>query len=97
MFELNLKILSQVVPEKSLTENFVREKEKWTNEGTDNQYVAESQIHSTTSLPSFVPNFRILSQVVPEKSFTEKSLHTQTYFRKKQKLYTPYILRMPGV
>ena len=36
MFVLNFEILVQVVPEKSLTENFVREKEKWTNKGTDN-------------------------------------------------------------
>ena len=34
-FVPNFKILGQVVPEKSLTENFVREKEKWTNKGTD--------------------------------------------------------------
>ena len=38
----NLKILSQTEAEKSLTENFVREKEKWTNKGTDKQYVADS-------------------------------------------------------
>ena len=34
--------------EKSVIENFVREKEKWTNKGTDKQYVADSLIHSTT-------------------------------------------------
>ena len=34
--------------EKSVTENFVREKEKWTNKGTDKQYVADSLLHSTT-------------------------------------------------
>ena len=74
MFVPNLKILSQVVSEKSLTEKkfnrqtdkqtsvrkrqklytpyilriFAREKEKWTNKGTDKQYVADSLIHSTT-------------------------------------------------
>ena len=37
MFVLNCKVLGQVVSEKSLTENFVREKEKWTNKGTDMQ------------------------------------------------------------
>ena len=47
MFVLNFKILVQVVPEKSLTENLVREKEKWTNKGTDKPYVADSLIHST--------------------------------------------------
>ena len=35
MFVTSFKIPSEVVPEKSLTENFVREKEKWTNKGTD--------------------------------------------------------------
>ena len=34
--------------EKSVTENFVREKEKWTNKGTDKQYVSDSLLHSTT-------------------------------------------------
>ena len=47
MFVLNFEILVQVVPEKSLTENFVREKEKWTNKGTDKPYVADSLTHIT--------------------------------------------------
>ena len=37
------------------------------------------------SLPNFVPNFKILSQVVPEKSLTEKKLtdrYTNIFFRK---------------
>ena len=33
MFVLNFEILGQVVLEKSMTENFVREKEKWTKKG----------------------------------------------------------------
>ena len=47
-----------------------------------------------------VPNFKILGQVVPEKSLTEKKFTDrglQTMLQKKQKLNTPYILRMPGV
>ena len=50
-------------------------------------------------LSSLVPNFRILSRVVAEKSLTEKSLQTdkQTQLQKKQKLYTPYILRNGGI
>ena len=44
----NLKTLAQIEAEKSVTENFVREKEKWTNKGTDRQYVADSLLHSTT-------------------------------------------------
>ena len=47
MFVLNFEILVQVVPEKSLTENFVREKEKLTNKGPDKPYVADSLVHST--------------------------------------------------
>ena len=44
----NLKTMSKKEAEKSVIENFVREKEKWTNKGTDKQYVADSLIHSTT-------------------------------------------------
>ena len=44
----SFKILRQVVPEKSLTKNVVREKEKWTNKGTDKPYVADSLVISTT-------------------------------------------------
>ena len=44
----NLNTLAQIEVEKCVTENFVREKEKWTNKGTDMQYVADSLIHSTT-------------------------------------------------
>ena len=48
----------------------------------------------------FVPNFKILGQVVAEKSLTEKKFtdrqtNTQTLGQKRQKLYTPYILRIP--
>ena len=47
----------------------------------------------------FVSNFIILCQAVPEKSLTEKKFthtraHTHTSSQKRQKLYTPYILRI---
>ena len=42
------------------------------NKGTDKQYVAVTQYNS--SLSSFVPNIRILTQVVAEKSLTEKNV-----------------------
>ena len=45
-FVPNFMILGQIVPGKSLTEIFVREKEKWTNKGTDKQYVADSLLHT---------------------------------------------------
>ena len=112
----NLQTLAQIEAEKSVTENFVREKEKWTNKGTDKQYVADSLLHSTTvalidselirwkknwkerkkrtnkgtykpyvadslytvqvnlSYLMFVPYFKILGQVVPEKSLTKISI-----------------------
>ena len=44
----SLKILAQIGAEKSVTEFFVGEKEKWKNTGSDKQYVANSLIHSTT-------------------------------------------------
>ena len=42
---------------------------KWTNKGTDKPYVADSLIHSTTCHTRFLYQFfKILVQVVPEKS-----------------------------
>ena len=38
--------------------------------GTYKQYVADTKYN--LSLPNFVPYFRTLSQIVPEKSLTEK-------------------------
>ena len=39
------------------------------------QYVAVFVTQYNSSLSSFVPNLRILSQVVAEKSLTEKNVH----------------------
>ena len=45
----NFKILSKNEAEKSEKEVLLsREKENWTNKGTDKQYVADSLIHSAT-------------------------------------------------
>ena len=38
-------------------------------------YAAGFVTQYNSSLSSFVPNFRILSQVVAEKSLTEKNVH----------------------
>ena len=54
-----------------MTEIFNGEKEKITNKGTDEQYLAVFVTNYNSSL-SFVPNFRILSKVVAEKFLTEK-------------------------
>ena len=42
------------------------------NKGTGKQFVAVFVTQYNSSLSSFVPNFRILTQVVAEKSLTEK-------------------------
>ena len=68
-----MKTLTPKGAEKSATEIFIGEKEKRTNKGTNKQYVAGFFVtQDNLSLSSFVPNFRIQSQVVAEKSLTEK-------------------------
>ena len=52
--------------------NFHQRERKWTNKGTDKQYDAFFVTQYNLSLSSFIPNFRILTQVVAEKSLTEK-------------------------
>ena len=55
-------------------EKIVGKKEKRTNKGTDKPYVADSFITQyNLSYLMFVPNFKILGQVVPEKSLTKIS------------------------
>ena len=46
MFVLNFKIL---VPEKSLTNTFTGEEEKWTNKGNAKHEDADSLLHDTPS------------------------------------------------
>ena len=75
----NLKTLAPIGAEKSVMEISIGEKEKWTNKETDKQYVAVFFVTQyNSSLSSFVPNFRALSQVVAEKSLTEKKVYRQT-------------------
>ena len=45
-------------------------KEKWTNKGTDKPFNTQFNL----SYLMFVPNFKILGQVVPEKSLTKISI-----------------------
>ena len=52
-----------------MTEISTREKEKWTNKGTDKQEMADSFLH----YQMLVPNFIILCRAVPEKCLTEIS------------------------
>ena len=43
-----MKTMAPIRTEKSVTEMFIGEKEKWTNKGTDKQYVAAFLLHNTT-------------------------------------------------
>ena len=96
----NFRVLTQVVPEKSLTEKnvymyYIREKEgkkqKFPLERKKNEQI-KGLISNMwlffcytiqLSLSSFVPNFRVLTQVVPEKSLTEKNVYMY-YIREKE-------------
>ena len=44
----NLKKLAYIRAERSVTEISIREKEKWTNKGTDKRDMADSFLHNTT-------------------------------------------------
>ena len=44
----NLKTLAPIGAEKCVTEISIGEKDKWTNKGTDKQYVAVFLLHNTT-------------------------------------------------
>ena len=73
-----------------MMEKFIGKKEKWINKGTDKEYVADSfNTQYNLSYPKFVQNFRVLSQVVPEKSLTEKSEHTHKHTEKAKTIYPP--------
>ena len=48
MFIQNFKILGEVGLEKSLTKDFIGEKEKWTNKGNDKHEDADSFLHDTS-------------------------------------------------
>ena len=64
------------------------------------QYVAVFVTQYNSSLSSFVPNFRIRSQVVAEKSLTEKkSLQKdrQTVTEKAKTIYPQYTLYAGGI
>ena len=45
----NLKTLARIAAEKSVTESFIGEKGKWTNNGTDKQEEVYSLLHNTTN------------------------------------------------
>ena len=55
-------------------EKIVGKKEKRTNKRTDKPYVADSFIQYNLSHLMFVPNFKIIGQVVHEKSLPKISI-----------------------
>ena len=70
----NLKTLDLIEAKKFVTENLLGQKEKWANKGNDKQQQADSLTQYNKAYPPFVPNFKILGTVVPEKSLTQTSL-----------------------
>ena len=44
-----MKALALIEAEKSVTENFIKEKEKWTNKGNGKQEEADSLLYNATS------------------------------------------------
>ena len=68
-----LKTLAPIIGvEKSVIENLIGEKEKWTNKGNDKEEDDNSLLLNTTShTTTFIPNIKILGKVVPEKSLTQ--------------------------
>ena len=88
----NSKTLALIGAEKSVTEILIGEKEKLTNKRNEKQGEADSLLHNTnvTSCPTFVPNFKILGKVVPEKSLREKKvyIYKNTHNYRKDKKYS---------
>ena len=76
-----------------MTEISIGEKEKLTNKGTDKKYVAVFFVTQyNSSLSSFVPNFRVLTHIVAEKSLTKKKFtdkQTDKHNYRKGKNYIP--------
>ena len=62
--------------EKSVTEIFVGEKKKWTNTGTDKQYIADSLLHSTTCHTQCLYQFHNPKSSSSREIFDEKNKFT---------------------
>ena len=100
----NLKTLALIEAEKSVTEIFTGEKEKWINKGTDER----RRLILSYTIQQIIPNICTKFQnprcsssweIFYEKKFTHTPTQTNkhTQLLKRQILYTPYILRMLGV
>ena len=69
----NLKILALIGAEKSVTENLIGEKEKWTNKG-NKQEEADSLLHNRTS-HTICTKFQNPRFLMKKKKYT----HTHSY------------------
>ena len=65
----NLKTLALIEAKKFVTENLLGEEEKLTNKAMIRAAGWFSFTQYNKSYPTFVPNFKIIGAVVPEKSF----------------------------
>ena len=90
----NLKTLALIEAEKSVTENLISEKEKWTNKGNDKQ---EEAYTMQQVIPNICTKFQNPKFSSSWEIFDEKKVYTHTQLLKRQKLYTPYKLRIPEV
>ena len=73
----NWKTLALIEAKKFVAENLLGEKEKWTNKAMiiSSRLILFYTFNDTTNhTQQFVPNFKILGAVVPEKSLTQISL-----------------------
>ena len=94
--------MAAIGAEKPVMQNVIGEKEKWINKENSKHEDTDSFLHNRKVISNVVLNFKILGAVVPENSLTEKKLthrqsHRPTLLRERQKLYSPYILHMPGI
>ena len=81
-----------------MTEILIGENENWTNKGTDKQYMAGSFLHSITRHTRCpYQNSKSYVKQLLRNILQKKLANKQTLLQTKQRLYTPYILCIPGV
>ena len=83
MFRQNFKIVGGIVPKKSSPNNFIGEKEKWTNKGNDKHEDGDSVLRNMIRhAHSFYTISKSWSGVVPEESLL------QNFNGEKKKIWT---------
>ena len=78
---------------KSVTNNFIGEKEKWINKGNDKHEDAHSSYAIQQAYTMFVQILKILGAVVPEKSLTKNN----NYWRKRTRCVCKKHEDVPGL